>query len=377
MRLREMQRGSFEGRLPSVDWQNPAKSLPLVSTEQGASYENKLTKGLGAVSSSQRMKTSAYLLLLAGLGLFTILIGYYGVADVVAALAVAGWGLIWVALFHLVPLGSLTIGWQILFDKEHRPPFGTLLWVRWVAESVKGLLPVAQVGGDLVKARLIAQRGVPAAEAGASVVVDLTVSVVTQIIFTLIGVSLLLGVGAQKLVISVLVSLAVMGLLVTGFYIVQRRGLFGGIAGVLIRFTGKRDWQFLNGGAEAMDAAIQSLYRNRRAVYSCTFWRLTGWIVGAGEVWLALYFLEATTSLSNALLLESLGQAVRSAAFLIPGAVGVQEGGFLLLGGLVGLSPEVALALSLTKRVRVLLLGLPGLVSWQVAEGRRLRQNNS
>jgi putative membrane protein len=326
------------------------------------------------ISSGYSIKTNAYLFLIAGLGLFIVLIGYYGVADVAAALAVAGWGLIWVTLFHLVVLVLLTVAWQALLDKEESLAFKTLLWVRWVGESIKGLLPVAQVGGDLVKARLAKHRGLPGDVAGASIVVDLTVSVVTQIIFTAIGVGLLLGSGTPKIVVPVLVSLGIMGFLVTCFYIVQRRGLFSGIAGALNRLSGNRGLHSFVGGAAALDAAINRLYRNRSAVLYCSFYRLLGWIVGAGEVWLALYFLDVPTTLVNALLLESLGQAVRSAAFLIPGAVGVQEGGFLLLGGLVGLTPEVALALSLTKRVRVLLLGIPGLISWQVSEGRRLRR---
>jgi putative membrane protein len=326
------------------------------------------------ISSGNSIKTNAYVFLFSGLGLFIVLIGYYGVADVAAALAVAGWGLIWVALFHLVVLVLLTVGWQALLDKEESLAFKTLLWVRWVGESIKGLLPVAQVGGDLVKARLAKHRGLPGDVAGASIVVDLTVSVVTQIIFTAIGLGLLLGSGAPKIIFPILISLGIMGFLVTCFYIVQRRGLFGGIAGALDRFTGNRGLHSFVGGAAALDAAINRIYRNRSAVLYCSFYRLFGWIVGTGEVWLALYFLDVPTKLGNALLLESLGQAVRSAAFLIPGAMGVQEGGFLLLGGLVGLSPEVALALSLTKRVRVLLLGIPGLISWQVSEGRRLRR---
>jgi hypothetical protein len=64
----------------------------------------------------------------------------------------------------------------------------------------------------------------------------------------------------------------------------------------------------------------------------------------------------------TALLLESLGQAVRGAAFAVPGALGVQETGYVLLAPLAGLTTEVALALSLAKRVRELLLGLPGLL---------------
>ena len=320
------------------------------------------------------MKTKTYILLLAGLGLFTILIGYHGFRDVAAALAVAGWGLIWVALFRLIPMACNTVAWQTLLDQDNRPSFKTMLRIRWIGEAVKGLLPVAQVGGDLVKVRLISQRGVPTALAGASVVIDVTVSVVTQIIFALMGVGLLLGIGAPKVVTSLLIGLGALGLLAAGFYLVQRRGLFGWIVGVLHRLDRVRDWHLPVDEAKALDEKIKRVYQDRYALFLCSFWRLMGWVVGAGEVWLALYFLDAPTSLSTALLLESLGQAVRSAAFIIPGAMGVQEGGFLLLGGLVGLSPEVALALSLTKRVRVLLLGLPGLIDWQIAEGQRLRR---
>ena len=64
----------------------------------------------------------------------------------------------------------------------------------------------------------------------------------------------------------------------------------------------------------------------------------------------------------DALLLESLGQAIRGAAFAIPGALGVQEGGYLLLAPVAGLPPDAALALSLAKRARELLLGVPGLL---------------
>ena len=102
----------------------------------------------------------------------------------------------------------------------------------------------------------------------------------------------------------------------------------------------------------------------------CLAWRLVGWFVGIGEVWLALYFLGQPVGLDEALMLEALGQAIRGAAFAIPGALGVQEGGFALLAPLVGLSMETGVAISLVKRVRELTLGVPGLMAWQVAESR-------
>jgi hypothetical protein len=68
--------------------------------------------------------------------------------------------------------------------------------------------------------------------------------------------------------------------------------------------------------------------------------------------------------------------ALRSAAFFVPGAVGVQEGSYLLIGPLFGLAPETALALSLLKRGRDLLIGAPTLIAWQAMEGRRLLQRS-
>jgi hypothetical protein len=44
----------------------------------------------------------------------------------------------------------------------------------------------------------------------------------------------------------------------------------------------------------------------------------------------------------------------------------------MVLGTLFGLAPEVGLALSIVKRLRDVILGIPGLITWQMLEGRRL-----
>lgn len=321
---------------------------------------------------------TAYLAFIGGLVLFTILIAYQGFADVTMALATAGWGLILVTLFHLLPMIADTLSWFCLLRPPPRPRFKTLLWARWIGESVNGLLPVAQVGGDIVKVRLIFQRGVAGPTAGASVVVDLTLGVFTQILFTFLGLGLLtVYLGDSQMGIAVSIGITIGIVLLGGFYLVQRQGLFTGLARALERIVRGRNWISLVGGAQALDAAVVDIYRDRRALIRACLWRLLGWLIGAGEVWLALYFLDYPVSLLDALLLESLGQAVRATAFVVPGALGIQEGGYLLLGGLVGIDPAVSLALSLSKRVRELLLGLPGLLSWQVTEGCRLWQRQA
>ena len=153
-----------------------------------------------------------------------------------------------------------------------------------------------------------------------------------------------------------------LALQVGGFYWIQRRGLFSKLMRAVRRFSGKRDWSQWLAQAQAIDLAVDATYRRNGAVTASFFLSLVGWVVGTGEVYLIALFLGTPVSWREALLLESLGQAIRGAGFAIPGALGVQEGGYLLLGPLAGLSPDAALALSLAKRVRELLLGLPGLL---------------
>jgi hypothetical protein len=89
-------------------------------------------------------------------------------------------------------------------------------------------------------------------------------------------------------------------------------------------------------------------------------------------VWIALHALGLPATFVTALILESVAQGIRDVMFLVPGAVDVQEGGYLVFGGLLGIAAETALALSLIRRVRELALGVPGLIAWQLFEGRHL-----
>lgn len=309
---------------------------------------------------------TAYAGLAVGLALFTLLIGYQGVRDVGRALAGAGPGLLVVAAFHLVPMVGNALGWRALLEARRRPSLAGMLRARWIGESVNGLLPVLQVGGNVVKAQLVAARGVDAPTAAASVVVDVMLMVGSQVAFTLLGAALLMVVtGGGELLGSALVGVAVMGLLVGGFYAAQRRNMFGGLARRIGGLVGARAGGQLTASGSAIDGAVRALYRRPSAVATGAAWHLVSWIVGAGEVWLALYFLGHPVDLLQAVLLESLGQAVRTAGFLVPGALGVQEGGYLVLGTALGLAPDTAIALSLAKRVREVVLGVPGLIVWQ------------
>jgi putative membrane protein len=305
--------------------------------------------------------------------LFIGVVASQGVSAIVATLAMGGWGLLLVALFHLLPLILDALAIRVLFPRHApRAALRDALLARWAGESANSLMPGGQIGGPVLMVRHLALRGMRMEDAAAAITVSTTLQAFAQIAFALFGVTLL-GTQAgrssqQALGASALLASGVLALQVGGFYLLQRRGLFSKLTRAAGRFSKKRDWSQLVSQAESIDRAVQITYRRPGPVTASLLLSLVGWLVGTGEVFLVLQLFDHPVTWHNALLLESLGQAIRGAAFAIPGALGVQEGGYLLLAPLAGLPPDTALALSLAKRARELLLGLPGLLYLHRAE---------
>jgi len=312
---------------------------------------------------------------LLGLGLIVWLVLDAGAAAVGDAMLLLGWALIPITLFHLIPLAISTQSWRHMLPREGTPGFGTLIGIRWIRESINNLLPVGGVGGDLLGARLVYHRGVPGPVALGSVVVDITVGLLTQLFFVAVGLALLLAYSTEPAVLTVVGSiLAGLGIffgVIIVFFLLQNRGMMAFGAKIAGGLMGQARKDRMIDRAADVDGAMKAIYRDRR-IWKATVWRIAGWFIGAGEVWLVMYFLGKPIGFAEAMVLESFAVAVRSAAFLIPGAVGVQEGAFIIFGGLFGIAAPDALAISLAKRVRELGLGLPGLAAWQIVEGRRI-----
>src|SRR5207302_9632779 len=126
-----------------------------------------------------KLQLTAYSLGLVGAALFTALLVRQGVMSVGAAVATAGWGIAAVAAFHFVPILLDALAWGVLFPPADRPQWSSLFWMRWIGESISNLVPSATVGGDIVRARLVAVNGVPLTTAAATIIVDITLGVVS------------------------------------------------------------------------------------------------------------------------------------------------------------------------------------------------------
>jgi putative membrane protein len=302
-----------------------------------------------------------------------------GAAQVAHAMLVIGWGLIPITLFHLVPFTLSALSWRALLPAASRPHTVTVIWIQWIRESINTLLPVASVGGDVASMRLAHLQGVPGAQAASSVIVDTTVGLATQVIFVLSGVALLLtrSTDRNSLLVAgmVLLAMGVLFVAITAFVFLQHRGLFAGFAKFARRLIPEKWLSTLVARGSMIDDSVVATYRNRSVMLRASLLRLAGWATGAGEIWLVMQSLGQPIGVVDAYILESLGSGVRAATFMVPGALGALEASYVLFGAMFGLPADTALAISLSKRVRELALGVPGLLLWQYIEGRyRLRR---
>lgn len=277
----------------------------------------------------------------------------------------------WAAPLVLVPEALVLIldtrGWRCVMAPaaRRRVPFASLYLIRLAGEAVNGITPAATVGGEPLKAHLLRRFGVAGSEAMASVIVARTALVVSQAIFVAAGVTALIayfdrpGLAALWLVPQ--------AILVAGFALllvrVQRRGLATATWRMLRRVAPRAHWVArLEQGAGALDQRLDDFHRlEAGTLVRATGWHLAGWVLGTGEVLFLMWLIDAPVSLGTAFLIESLGQMVRAAALVIPGALGVQEWGGTWLTTTLGVAEPQAVTLWLLKRGREVVFDLVGL----------------
>ncbi len=313
----------------------------------------------------------AWLLLLVGVALFAGVLALADLEGALSALRAAGWGILAVIASHLLILLANAQALRAALPRAQRCGLGAALRAWWIGDAVNALLPVAQVGGEAARARLLVLAGVPGPAAGAAAVAALTAGLLTLVPFGLagaLGLALLVARPAEALAPAL--GLGLFALLLLVFVVLQRRGLFGRLGGLGARLSRGRLAALADGG-RSLDGALRAFYGDRRRLLACGGWRLLGWLLGAGQVWLTFRVLGVEAGAAAAFVLESLGQIAKAAGFAIPGGLGVQEGGLLGVGALLGLAGELALGVALVKRLRDLLLGLPGLLAFKLLEGRR------
>jgi uncharacterized membrane protein YbhN (UPF0104 family) len=201
------------------------------------------------------------------------------------------------------------------------------------------------------------------------------VQIVVLIFWALLGFTALIITGPDETLFwPITIGAGFLMLAIGTMVYAQYAGLFGKLAAWGARSLRSERWQGLADNAHHLDRTIRAIYaRPFRVAAACAIRCATRGLM-AVEIFVAAWLMHDPITPSDAVMFIGIICTLRAAAFVVPGGWGLQEGAYILLGQMVGLEPEVALALSLATRARELMTGIPALLVWQFIEGRSLRR---
>ena len=299
------------------------------------------------------------LFLLFGLALLVVLVTQVDLAKVKTYLAEMGWAFPLIFLPYIVVYCSDTLGWKFAFGPSLSIPFRTLFLTRVGGEAINNLTPFAYLGGEPVKAHVLTRFQVPIIQGmAASIIAKLLISI-SQFFFVILGGILALSHLATRpdVLWPLVVIILMVGVLLAGLSYGLRVGLFTMLFGLLDR------WRLTPSSMERWRAQLHQLDETIGGFSRRHPWHLIlslglhfmGWMLGSLEVWAIFYAVGISISVHEAIAIEALASVVKALAFFIPGSLGVQDGGNVLLLAFFGYPSSFGLTFSLVRRMRELL----------------------
>jgi uncharacterized protein (TIRG00374 family) len=304
--------------------------------------------------------------LLLGIALLIVVLTQIDLGTAALHLREMGWTFPLMFLPYVAVYLCDALGWKFAFARSPSVPFHSLFMTRMAGEAINNLTPFAYMGGEPVKAHLLTRFQIPMVEGMAATIIAKLTMTMAQFVFVVLG-----GILAASYLMGRPDILWALGVVVTGAAAllvgVSRAlqiGVFAPLYGLLRRW--KLGLPFLERRRQRLrrlDHTIATFYRHHpgRLLWSLTCY-LVGWLLGGLEVLMIFYAIGLPIGLPQALAIEALASVAKGLAFFIPGSLGAQEGGNVLILGAFGFAGGLGITFSLLRRVRELIWISVGLV---------------
>ncbi len=294
-----------------------------------------------------------------------------GLKPILSAATAVGWpGFAILCLYQFGQFILLGTAWYVLVPASHGARAPVFIWARMVRDATSEILPFSHLGGMVLGVRAAIAQGVAQPVAFASMVADIATEMLAQMAFIAVGVAILMASTPSPSLNLPIAGSAALGLVTiaatcAAFAAFQRYGR---------RWPAKVISRLFPQAVPVTDRVIdciQEIYRRPVYVSLAVLFHCGGWVTSALSTWIALRFMGVQAGLVPVLAIESLVCAVRSVAFWVPNGLGVQEVAYATIAPLFGIGAEIGFAISVLKRARDIVVGLPILLLWQWMESRR------
>ena len=299
--------------------------------------------------------------LIIGLAAIVAAVVYAGagaVAQAIGSLRISG--LLLLVLLHLPAVVMMGLAWGFASGSDPPASQPRFVWARFVRDAAGELLPFLQLGGIVFGLRALG-RGRAIAVGAVSASIDGVIELAAKLPYALAALLALLALAPHSRLARVLaLALAATGVLVATL-LLARRSLSASLQ-AMARAVSAR-WPAvlsLDNGPDRGDieACFQHILSQRGRLWWAFALHLCCWCFGAAETWVTFRLLGVDLTLWQALAIDGTVVGLRTFGWLVPAAAGVQEASYLLAAAVFGITPAAAIAASLARRARDLVLGV-------------------
>ncbi len=307
-----------------------------------------------------------FFFLIIGIFLFKWVYDFFGSVESFTVIEENKSKLYLIILAHIPTLFFDALAWRIFIKKGNL----SLLWsfiITWISQASGKFFPTGTVTGEFVRIYLGTKKGLSFHESSSTVFADLIIATLSLFIISSFSIIVVLSDNLtffrndQSLYVIFSLSVLLCGCIFFYFFIKKR--FIKKILTIKNFFNfklKKKNFKFLL----KLDFSLHNLSHNKLDVFNATLTRLLGWIFGAFEIYIFLFIIGVDISFIDVILIEAFTGLIKSVVFFIPGALGVQELAFVLIGSYLGLSDSISFAIALGRRIREITVGFPAVLVW-------------
>jgi len=296
----------------------------------------------------------AFLLGTAAAAAATVYVGADTVAHALEKLHVTG--LLAITLVH-APVGiAMGLAWWLVCGREAPAPPRRFIWGRFVRDAAAEVLPFSQLGGFVLGVRALGGGGTVVARGAVSMSIDLVLELAAKLPYVAAGLALLLALAPRSTLARPLLVALLLTAVAVAVPLVARGGISSSLIGMAHAIS--RRWPALTVMGDELRPGLDHWTSNGVRLWGSFGLHVCCWFLGALEAWIAFHLLGAQLSVAQALVIDSAVAGLRTFAFAVPAAAGVQEASYLLGASVFGIPPAVAIAASFARRARDLVLGV-------------------
>ena len=310
-------------------------------------------------------KIKFLIFLIFGIFIFHWVYKFFAGPESIKLILNAKYKIFYLVIAHIPTLYFDSLAWLILMVKN-KLSTKTAFIITWISQTSGKFIPSGNITGEFVRFYLARRNGQKFSEASSTVLMDLFIATFSLFLIGLAALIFIIFSLKSNLILNqfqyLILAFSLISLGTLFFLLIIRKRVISKFLVITkkIEFLSKKNiFNLLR-----LDISLNKLSHRKWRLLNAVVLRLMGWIAGAFEIYVFFWVIGVDAKITDVIIIESVTAIIRSAAFFIPSAIGVQELAFVIVGELVGYSSIVSFSVAIGRRLREIMVGIPAIITW-------------